>query len=209
MLGRLLLPMTILLVGLAVSPDHAYAQAVKAKPGWATCSYDAADGAFAQSPVFRAGLLEGGWNSWPWVQKFSDATYSARASRMACDAYETRDEAEAERQRHIDFYSSRRPIVTLNPPADTGLAGASAAQSAPPPKPKPVGAPSSAGSLTIKTDTSLRDAGKAWDEQVKKTLAEEARKKVETAVKNAQANAKAQAEAEAFFKERRRQGRAQ
>lgn|GEM_PF-6369246 len=74
-------------------------------------------------------------------------------------------------------------------------------------KPKPASTPSAG--LTIKTDTSLRDAGKAWDEQVKKTLADEARKKVENAAKSAQADAKTKAGIEAFLKERRRQGSAQ
>lgn len=85
------------------------------------------------------------------------------------------------------------------------------AKAAPPPapKPKPAAAPSSAGSLTVKTDTSLRDAGKAWDEQVKKTLAEEARKKVELAAKQVQIDAKAKADFEAFLKARRKQGSAQ
>jgi hypothetical protein len=86
------------------------------------------------------------------------------------------------------------------------------AKTAPPPAPKPkpaAAAPASAGSLTVKTDTSLRDAGKAWDEQVKKALAEEAKKKVELAAKTAQANAKAKADLEAFLKARRKQGSAQ
>lgn len=83
----------------------------------------------------------------------------------------------------------------------------SAAQ--PAPKPQPPSPPSSSGSLTVKTDTSLRDAGKAWDEQVRKTLAEEAKKKVELAAKQAQADAKAKADLEAFLKARRKQGSAQ
>lgn len=93
------------------------------------------------------------------------------------------------------------------PVAPTKAAPPSTPPSAP--KPKPPTAPSSAGSLTVKTDTSLRDAGKAWDEQVKKTLAEEARKKVELAAKQVQIDAKAKADTEAFFKARRRQGSAQ
>lgn len=85
------------------------------------------------------------------------------------------------------------------------------AKTAPPPapKPKPTAASASPGSLTVKTDTALRDAGKVWDEQVRKTLAEEAKKKVELAAKQAQANAKAKADLEAFLKARRKQGSAQ
>ncbi|MDG2528158.1 cell envelope integrity protein TolA [Caulobacter endophyticus] len=79
----------------------------------------------------------------------------------------------------------------------------------PAPKPKPPAAASSPGSLTVKTDTGLRDAGKAWDEQVKKTLAEEAKRKVQLAVKQAQTDAKAKADLEAFLKARRKQGSAQ
>jgi hypothetical protein len=77
------------------------------------------------------------------------------------------------------------------------------------PPPKPSSKPGGAGSLTVKTDTSAKDAAKAWDEQVKKTLAAEAQKKVETAAKQVQADAKLKADYEAFFAERRKQGRAQ
>lgn len=79
----------------------------------------------------------------------------------------------------------------------------------PAPKPRPPSPASSTGSLTVKTDTSLRDAGKAWDEQVKKTLAEEAKRKVDLAAKQVQADAKAKADLEAFLKARRKQGSAQ
>jgi hypothetical protein len=75
--------------------------------------------------------------------------------------------------------------------------------------PKPAPKPAQAPALTIKEDTSAKDAAKAWDEQVKKTLAAEAQKKVETAAKQAQADAKLKADYEAFFAERRKQGRAQ
>lgn len=71
--------------------------------------------------------------------------------------------------------------------------------------PKPIAAPA----LTLKTDTGPQDAAKAWDEKVKKTLAAEARKKVELAAKQAQSDAKLKADYEAFFAERRKQGRAQ
>ena len=93
--------------------------------------------------------------------------------------------------------------------AGMGAAKGSAKTAPPPTAPSKAPAQISKPALTIKTDTRLRDAGKVWDEQVKKTLAEEAKKKVETAAKTAQANAKAKADAEAFFKERRKQGRAQ
>jgi len=98
---------------------------------------------------------------------------------------------------------ARYAKMRINAPAAT-------AKTAPPPT-APLKAPAqiSKPALTIKADTALRDAGKVWDEQVKKTLAEEARKKVETAAKTAQANAKVQADTEAFFRERRKQGRAQ
>lgn len=98
---------------------------------------------------------------------------------------------------------ARYAKMRINAPAAT-------AKTAPPPTAPPKApAQISKPALTIKADISLRDAGKVWDEQVKKTLAEEARKKVETAAKTAQANAKIQADTEAFFRERRKQGRAQ
>jgi hypothetical protein len=98
---------------------------------------------------------------------------------------------------------ARYARMRINAPAAT-------AKTAPPPAAPPrTPAQISKPALTIKTDTSLRDAGKVWDEQVKKTLADEARKKVETAAKTAQANAEVQADMEAFFRERRKQGRAQ
>lgn len=83
------------------------------------------------------------------------------------------------------------------------------AKAAPPPKPKVAGPPPKAPALTVKEDTSAKDAAKAWDEQVKKTLAAEAQKKAETAAKAAQADAKQKAQIEAVMAERRRQGRAQ
>lgn len=93
-------------------------------------------------------------------------------------------------------------------PSGVSLDAKTIAPPAPKPKP-PTAPPASPGSLTVKTDTSLRDAGKAWDEQVRKTLAEEAKKKVELAAKQAQTDAKAKADIEAFFKARRKQGSAQ
>lgn len=64
-------------------------------------------------------------------------------------------------------------------------------------------------SLTLKTDTGPQDAGKAWDEQVKRSLAAEAQQRVESAARTIQANAKAQADLAAFFREQRKRGRAQ
>lgn len=81
-------------------------------------------------------------------------------------------------------------------------------RSEPTSKPKPPAASSSLGSLTVKTDTSAKDVATAWEDQVKATLAAEARKKVETAAKLAQADAAYQEEMRAFCAERRRQGRA-
>lgn len=96
------------------------------------------------------------------------------------------------------------------------------ALSSPPeaPKPVPVPAPAPApalvartpapsASLTARVDTSAQDAARAWDEQVRNTLAAEARKKVEAAARQVQADAKRQAEIATFFAERRKQGRAQ
>lgn len=66
------------------------------------------------------------------------------------------------------------------------------------------GDPKSTSGVTVtKADTSLREAGKAWDEQVRKALAEEARKKVELAARSVQADTKGRQELEAFFKARR------
>lgn len=99
----------------------------------------------------------------------------------------------------------------LPPDWTKGLPGVEAADkvvTGPKPAPRPK-SPAQTASLTVKTDTSAKDAAKAWDEQVKKTLAAEAQKKVETAAKQTQADTKRQAEITAFFAERRRQGRAQ
>lgn len=91
------------------------------------------------------------------------------------------------------------------PPFTLGAAGPVAKPPAPSPRP----ALSTSASLTIKTDASLRDAGKAWDEQIKKTLAAEAKTKAEAAARTLQADTKKQAEIDAFFNGLRRQGRAQ
>lgn len=82
-------------------------------------------------------------------------------------------------------------------------------QTAPPPKPNPPSTPASAGHIEVKTDTSAADAAKAWDDQVRKALAAEARKKVETAAKVAQADAETKRKIAEFMANRRRQGSAQ
>jgi len=105
----------------------------------------------------------------------------------------------------IDDLTARARYAKMRINAPAATAKTAPPPTAPPKAPVQISKPA----LTIKADTGLRDAGKVWDEQVKKTLAEEARKKVETAAKTAQANAKAQADTEAFFRERRKQGRAQ
>jgi len=82
-----------------------------------------------------------------------------------------------------------------------------------PPKPTPAAVPkpatSTGGSLTIKQDTSAADARRAWDAQVAKTLADEAQKRAQAAIKTAQNDAKAQADAEKARQERLKRGRAQ
>ena len=173
-------------------------------PVWVSCGYDAQDGTHALTPTFLMDDPGGNWTGWDWVKRMDAQTDPQRSSMFSCSPRKTREEAEAERQHTIDFYRGRRNIVTLSPPPGARFSGGATA-SAPSPSPPR----SSAGSLTVKTDTSLRDAGKAWDEQVKKTLAAEAQKKVETAAKQVQADAKLKADYEAFFAERRKQGRAQ
>lgn len=87
------------------------------------------------------------------------------------------------------------------------------AKAAPPPsKPKAEGPPpkaTQAGHLTVKEDTSAKDAAKAWDEQVKKALAAEAQKKVETAAKALRDDTEMKRKIAEFMAERRRQGAAQ
>jgi len=169
---------------------------------WVSCGYDSKEGPHAITPAFTMEDPGGNWTGWEWVKRMEAETDSQRSSMLSCTTRQTREEVEADRQRTIDYYQGIRPIVTLSPPPGAGLSsgpGASARSHA----------ASGAGALIVKTDTSLRDAGKAWDEQVRKTLAVEAQKKVETAAKAAQADAKRQAEIAAFFAERRKQGRAQ
>lgn len=77
---------------------------------------------------------------------------------------------------------------------------------APPPPPKP--APPTAG-LIIKEDTSAQDFRKAFDEQVRKDLAAQDRKRAEAAAKGAQADAELQRRIKQVMDERRRRGPAQ
>lgn len=97
-------------------------------------------------------------------------------------------------------YAKKRVYAMIAAP--TGATSKEAPRSGPtPPFNKP--------SLTLKTDTGPQDTGKAWDEQVKRTLAAEAQQRVDSAARTIQANAKAQADLAAFFRERRKRGRAQ
>lgn len=124
-----------------------------------------------------------------------------------CDAFGTETAARAKRDRWqysrnyniVKFVDWRPPELNAKtaPAKVTGTAGGP-------------GNPNDKSGATVQpVDTSLRDAGKAWDEQVKKTLAEETKKKVELAAKQVQADAKAKADLEAFLKARRKQGSAQ
>lgn len=105
----------------------------------------------------------------------------------------------------IDDLAARARYAKMRITAPATTPKATAPKPAPVTKPVAITKPS----LTIKSDTAPRDLGKAWDEQVRKTLAAEAQKKIENAAKAAQADAKYQAELEAFFRERRKRGRAQ
>lgn len=121
------------------------------------------------------------------------------------DAQEYRD-----RWQRTKNYAIVKFIAWAPPPSITGLGTGSAKTAKVTGAAGGPGNPASKSGATVeKADTGIRDAGKAWDEQVRKALAEEARKKVETAAKTAQADAKKQAEVAAFFAERRKQGRAQ
>ena len=193
----------------ATPPKHAAPNSAtrpKASPApakklvWMSCGYDrSADGArHALTPAFTV-EDQGGWpGDWDWVKRMAAETDPVRASRLSCDKRDTLAEVEADRQHVIDYYATAGGTVAIAPPPEarsTGSAGANQPSRAP-----------SGPALTVKTDTSLRDAAKAWDEQVKKTLAAEAQKKVELAAKKVRDDQKYQADMEAFFAERRRQG---
>jgi hypothetical protein len=167
---------------------------------WMSCGYDRMNSSgHAATPVFSTEDL-GGWpGAWPWVKRLEAESDPLRRSGYSCDKRATQAEAEAHHQETLAYYANSGGTQTLPVPPE-GRAGGGAA-----PAPKPA----QTASLTVKTDTSIKDAARAWDEQVKKTLAAEAQKKVETAAKQAQADAKYKAEVEAFFAERRKQGRAQ
>src|SRR4051812_30990254 len=152
---------------------------------WVSCGYDSKDGPHALSPAFTMEDPGGNWTGWDWVKRMEAETDPQRSSMLSCTPRKTREEVEADRQHTIDFYQGRRAIVTLSPPPGARLSGGPGASA-------PSSAGSGSGALTVKTDTSARDAARAWDEQVKKTLAAEAQKKVETAAKAAQADAKRQ-----------------
>jgi len=118
------------------------------------------------------------------------------ADYVQCDYGPTREYVERRVRNHYTSTPSDWPLPWLGERRAT----------APPPKPQTSSKPAAVGALTVKTDTSLRDAGKAWDDQVKKTLAAEAQKKVELAAKKVRDDQKYKADMEAFFAERRRQG---
>ena len=155
---------------------------------------------FNMSPVFRIKVSDGN----DVRQQFSDYVAANKLDGSPrCLAARTREGLEAQATDEIDHARPGSRIVKI----EFKPAAAVATKPIPPKPANKSGAQTAA--LTVKTDTSLRDAGKAWDEQVRKTLAAEAQKKVETAAKAAQADARMQAEIAAFFAERRKQGRAQ
>jgi hypothetical protein len=80
------------------------------------------------------------------------------------------------------------------------------AKADPPPTPRP--APS-IGFLTVKEDTSLADAKRAWDAAVAKGLQEEARKRAEFQAKGAAGDAQIKALIEKQRQERVKRGRRQ
>lgn len=80
---------------------------------------------------------------------------------------------------------------------------------APAPKPAPKPRPAPSAALTVKTDTSLQDAGAKWDEQVREQMRREAAARARTIAETARATANTQARQEKFFEEMRKRGRAQ
>lgn len=218
MLRGLLKRVTPLLVGaLAATPT---AQAQQADPRtrilYVACyAFHIGESSSTYLPVVRATEWEVSNHLQSKVEN-SIAAGRPPGYRSECKTGDTPEAAQAARIKSGYVKTSEAPW-----PKDVVLASMSSPGSAAPAAPKPKPAPpaslpepkpqprSSAPALTVRADTSLRDAGKVWDEQVKKTLADEARKKVETAAKAAQADAKLKAEMEAFFAERRKRGRAQ
>lgn len=153
---------------------------------------------FQTSPVFQVKAAD--YNGVQ--QQFRDYAAKYPDTAPKCFAARTPDRVKAMTIDEIDHSGpgSRAVEVAFKP--TTALASPKAT---PTPAPKPA----QAASLTLKTDTSAKDTAKAWDEQVKKALAVEAQKKVETAAKQVQADTKLRADYEAFFRERRKKGRAQ
>lgn len=177
---------------------------------WANCGFDGEDGAYHLTPAFRANDIGGSWTEWDWYKKFEAETKAARSSSLSCKFHETREKIEAYRQEDLDYYQGVRNVVTLSPPVDVGFKGAPppVAPSLSTPNSKPT-APSSRGSLTIKTDTSLRDAGKAWDAQARDQLRKDAEGRARATAVAARARAETQAEMTRFLADLKKRGRAQ
>jgi hypothetical protein len=83
------------------------------------------------------------------------------------------------------------------------------AKASPAPKSGVAATASTAVALTVKTDTSLSDARRAWDAQVAQAMREEAQKAAQAVAKAARADAQLQAQAEKARQERLKRGRAQ
>ena len=171
-------------------------------PVWASCGYDAKDGTHALTPVFQAPDPGGSWVDWDWIKKMAAETNAQRSSRFSCDTRATPQEAEAMRQKTINYYRGNRNIVTLSPPSVALTTASSSAA----PTPRPAAQTSG---LTVEANTGARDAARAWDEQVKTMLAAEAQKKVQIAASQAQSDAEYKAVLAKFLAERRKQGRSQ
>lgn len=154
------------------------------------------------SPVFQVKAAD----SYDLQQQFRDYAAKNLNDAPKCLVARTPDRLKAMLIDEIDHYGLGSRIVEAPFKPITALASP---KPTPTPTPTPMPKAAQTASLTVKADTSAKDAARAWDEQVKKTLAAEAQKKVEAAAKAAQADAKRQAEIAAFFAERRKQGRAQ
>ena len=177
---------------------------------WAKCGYDGQDDAYHLTPAFRANDVGGSWTEWAWYKKFAAETDPARRSHLSCTFRDTREKIEADRQDDLNYYQGIRNVVTLNPPADVGFKGAPPPVAPSPSTPQPApAAPSSRGSLTIKTDTSLRDAGKAWDAQARDQLRKDAEGRARATAVAARARAETQAEMTRFLADLKKRGRAQ
>lgn len=189
-----------LAIGLPVAMLFAGPAAAQGVRGYAYCAVGSHE---AVSPIFEIDYTW--WSANQANRDALSAEWKAAASRVfvvedymgaSCRAFDTRESAESHLGTKMRWFGGDRNIPFV-PTVGGGRSGGASA-------PVATGA-----ALTVKTDTGLRDAGRAWDEQVREALRKEAQTKAALALSTARLKAENEAALQRFLEAQKKRGRGQ